>query len=349
MALAAADIADLVTTTQNELGRLKWTDIASDLQDHPAMSQILKKEKVQEESGVAIQRNVMLDHSSAAQHVGLYAVDDVNVADVMATIQIPWRHTTTHYAFERREVAMNRNPARIVDLVKVRRTDAMISLAELMEQTAWGTLTDDGVTPFFLQYWIVYNATTGFNGGNHGQFSAGPGGLNRSTYARWKNWTAKYVNVTKADLIAKMRKAYRQCGFKPPVPGTPQYDRGARRYDIYVNGDTIEDFEELGEAQNENLGRDLASMDGQMVFRGAPIVWVPYLDDYSTSDPVWMVDWSVFYPVFLRGEYMNEAPPRQAPNQHTVMQVFVDLTWNVLCVNPRRLALIAKADPASGI
>ena len=42
----------------------------------------------------------------------------------------------------------------------------------------------------------------------------------------------------------------------------------------YVNEDTMSSLEDLGEAQNENLGRDIASMDGQIIFRRVPIIWV---------------------------------------------------------------------------
>ena len=349
--LAAADIGDLVTGTLKDLGRLKWTEIATDVQEHYALPQMLKKEKVQFDSGVAIQRSIMLDHSGAAEHVGLYATDNVNVSDVMGTFTIPWRHTTTHYQFERREFAMNRSPARIFDLIKTRRIDGLISLAEKLETTMWHVLSDDGKTPFGFQYYMTYNASTtgGFLGGNHTNFSSGPGGLSRSTYPRWKNWAATYSTVSKADLISLWRKAFRECGFKPAIEGIPTYDRGRPRYENFVNGDTIQIIEDLGEAQNENLGRDIASMDGKMMFRRTPINWVPYLDAYTTSDPVYMVDWSVFYPVFLKGEYMNESGAQQAPNQHTVTRFFIDLTWNLLCVNCRKLALIAKAAPADGI
>lgn len=333
---------------------MKWTEIATDVQEHYALPQILKKKKVKFQAGRGISRNIMLDHSNAAEHVGLYATDNVNVGDVMTTINIPWRNTTTHYAFDLHEVSMNSGKEEIVDLISVRRTDAMISLAELMEETMWGTISDDGVTPFCFQYWIDWedDSTGGFGGLNHSSFSSGPGGLSASTYSRWRNWCSTYTNVSKdasTDLIPQWRKAFRECGWKPAIQGIPTYDKGRPRYENFVNGDTIQAIEDLGEDQNENLGRDIASMDGQMMFRRTPIHWVPYLDDYTTSDPVWMVDWSVFHPVFLKGWYLKESKPEQAPNQHNVMRVFVDLTWNMLCVNRRKLAVLAKADPASGV
>lgn len=346
--IQAADIADLVASTQKDLGKMKFTQIATSLQDYPAMRSLIRKNRVQFDSGTGIQRNVMLRHSGAARHAGLYDQDAVNVADVMATIDIPWRHSVTNYAVESHEVTMNTGGAQIVDLVKIRRTDAMISLTELMESTFWGQpSSDDNVTPFGILYWLVYSASTGFNGGNNSLWASGPGNLSSTTYANWKNYTAQYTAVSKDDLITKMRSAFRLCTWTNPV-SIPDYDIGGMRRQIYVNEATIAALETIGEAQNDSLGRDLASMDGKILFHGTPVNYVPQLDDYGTADPVYMIDWSCFHPVILRGWYMKETGPKPAPNQHNVLVTFVDLSWNLLCTNRRRQALIAKSDPVSG-
>ena len=82
-ALQASDIADLITTTQKDLGRMKWTDISYSLQEHVALPMILQKEKVSYQSGNALQWNVQTATSGAAKDTGLYAIDNVNVTDVM--------------------------------------------------------------------------------------------------------------------------------------------------------------------------------------------------------------------------------------------------------------------------
>ena len=103
-------------------------------------------------------------------------------------------------------------------------------------------------------------------------------------------------------------------------------------------------IEDLGEAQNENLGKDIASMDGVMVFKRNPVIYVPKLDDNTDqTDPVYMLNMSTFYPVCLKGDYLRETEPEKAPNQHNVFVIHVDLTWNVLCDDRRRNALLATA------
>jgi len=344
MPLQGDDIADLVALTQRDLGRMNWTEIATDLQEYVALPQILRKERVRFGSGYGIQWQVMLTHSGAAKTTGLYAVDSVNVGDVMTNANIPWRHITTNYAIERREVAMNRNPARIVELVKVRRSDAMISLAVLMETQFWNKPADstDASSIFGVPYWIVSNATTGFNGGNAAGFTGGPGGIDRTvaTNSRWKNYTGRYVNISVSDLVVKWRAAATKTKFMSPTP-IPDYNTG-NRYGYYTNYDVIGEMESALESRNSNLGNDLAVKDGRVVFRQVPIHWVPYLDD-NTTDPVYGINWGVFKPVFLAGEYLNESRPQRAANQHTVLQTHVDLTCNIECRDPRRCFVLDKA------
>ncbi len=344
--LTHEDILDLVTTTQKNLGPMKWTEIATDLTHYEVLSKMMKKDKVKFFTGNGIQRNLMIDDSGAAHHTSMYATDNVNVDDVMTTFTVPFRHSTTNYAFDRREKEINGGPEQIVDLIKVRRADAMISLAKLMENTFWSKPEDssDELTPWGIMYWLVYNATTGFNGGNPSGFTGGAGGVDSSTYTRWRNWTAQYTTADKTDLIKKMRKCHRQTDFVSPTD-IPSY-RGSvgQNWRIYVNEDTIEAMEDIGESTNENLGRDLAPYDGKMAFKSSPIIYVPKLNDLSTSDPIVMMNWNVFDIFFLKGEHLREDGPLRSPTQHTVYNNHVDLSWNTCCLNRRRLGLIAKSD-----
>jgi hypothetical protein len=44
--IQADDIADLTTSTLRDLGRMRFTEVASDLQDFIAMGQLLRRERV---------------------------------------------------------------------------------------------------------------------------------------------------------------------------------------------------------------------------------------------------------------------------------------------------------------
>jgi hypothetical protein len=343
MTLTLEQLGDLVTTTQKNLGRMHFNDIGTTLTDFEVLPRLLKSEKQEYDSGIGIQWNLMVKNSGAAKHTGVFGVDNVNVGDVMKTATVPFRHSTTNYAFDRLEQKVNSGAAAIVDLVKVRRIDAMLSLAELLEEAFWSkpATSADVITPFGVDYWFVYNATEGFNGGNPTGFSDGCGGLSSVTYPTWRNYTANYTSVSKADLVTKMRKAYRLTDFKSPVD-IPDYRTGRGQVFVnYCNEATMAEFENLGEAQNENLGRDLAPMDGSMTFRKCPIRYIPQLDE-DTNNPVFGLNWNTVEIATLKGEMLREDAPSKAPNQHTVLQCFVDLTWNMVCRNRRRNFLISK-------
>jgi hypothetical protein len=343
--LQAADIADLISVTQKELGKMRFTEIASDLQDHVAMNEILRKERVGFGSGTSIDFNVMMKSSGAAKNLGLFEVDNVNVADVMATGNVPWRHCTTNYAIERREIAMNRTPARIVELVKIRRTDALISLAELMETNFWGIPASGNTTdPFGVDYWILRDASggSGFTAENNSNFPSGRAGIDSTASGQdnWSNWADKYTTVSKSDLVRKWRKGATFTKFKNPVP-VPTYNTGDR-YGYYTNYNVVGPLEEALEAQNQNLGNDIASKDGNLMFRGVPVRWVPQLENDS-ADPVYGINWGVFRGVFLTGKFMNETGPGKASNQHTVFQTHVDCTLNYICRDLRRCFVLDTA------
>src|SRR5512144_2270926 len=118
--IQASNLGDLIAATLRDLGEMRITEITTDLQRHIAMRNLLKKNRVVLDSGTAVQWDVMTTHSGAAEFVGLYATDNVNVGDTLVQANAPWRHSTTNYAVDERELAMNRSPRRIVDLLKIR-------------------------------------------------------------------------------------------------------------------------------------------------------------------------------------------------------------------------------------
>lgn len=341
-ALTVDQIKDMVKGTLRELGRLKFQQIAQELQRYEIMGRIMKKEKVQFDDGIGIQRNLMVNIIEGARHVGLFAVDEVNAGDVLEQIIVPWTHTTTNYAFDRKELAMQRSASKIVDVVKARRVGTFLGLAKLMERDGWTAPVDvnDVLTPWGIPFWLQKHATAGFNGGNPTGFPGGPGGLNHPNF---RNYTDSYADISKADFIRKARRCYRKIQFESPV-SIPDYRRGTGdRFRLYCNLETLEAMEDVGEAQNENLGRDLAPYDGTITFRRNPIIWIPYLDA-DTTNPVYFINWAFFNPVFLKGEYLREDGPDKAPNQHSVLVVYIDLTWNMLCTDRRAQGVLAKSE-----
>lgn len=347
--ISSENIADLLTNTAAQMDEPQFTQIATELQDYPGARQLLRKKRATFDSGDRIERRLMTGTGGSAKHFGFFETDTGNVPEKMQLITVDWRGTTANYVIERREIKINRGKRKIVDLLVQRRLMALIDLTELIEETIWSIpSSDDDITPYGLLYWLTYNTSTGFNGGNHSNFSSGPGTVSASAFPNWSNWTAQYSAVTKGDLVTLMRECFVKTKWKNPHD-FPESGRGMPDTGIYCPYAVYKGLEDIGEQQNDSLGKDIASMDGQIRFRGNDITWVPQLDALTTSLPLYLVDWSVFYPFFLEGEFFVQSPLKVIAGQHTTFQSFTDMTWNTLCTNRRKNGLIAKADPSLGV
>lgn len=337
--LTDSDILDLVAGTQNDLGEPNFGQIAQNLQEYEVMPKWLKSDKVVVDSGIGIQRALMNKLPvNAAAHVGLGEVDDVDVTDLMTKINVPWRHAKTYWAFERRETLMNRGKRLVFNVIKPRRLGAMVALAEELETKAFASPSGTNeVDPYGIPWWITMAATTGFNGlAPTGHTTKG--GINPTTETKWRNYTGTYSVVGKTDLIKTMRTGYKKCKWRSPVQQSDVRTFGDK-YRIYTDEETSSDFDDVGESQNENLGRDVASMDGQTVFKRHPIVWIPQLDSTPVAtNPVYMINHDTFYPVVLKGDFLRESEPSIKGDQHNVIVVYVDLTYNYICLDLRRNA-----------
>ena len=345
--LHAGDIADLVVAAQKELGKGRLTDLASDLQYKVAMSRIMSKERVVIKGGREIQFNVLMNGDGNTRNAGLFDVDNLNQQDGLVTGSVPWRYTTTGYTWDLRQENIASGPAKLLDFVKTKRYQMMVGWAEKMEQNFWGepASSTDTTTPFGIKYWLVYNATEGFNGANNSNFSSGPAGINRTTYSRWKNHTFQYTTVDKDDFIDKCRSARWNCNYRPAVDNRPIPGYGAPdRYGQYTTWDVVRTLERELEAQNDNLGNDLSSKDGKTMLGGVTIEAVPYLQtNEATADPIVGIDWGVFRTALLNGWVMKESRPRLQGNSHNVMEAFMDTAANWVCYDCRRLFLGAKS------
>jgi hypothetical protein len=343
MALTADDIADMVKSTLKELGRMKFQDISQELQDYEIFTKWFKKGKVIQETGIGIQKSIMHVLTTQARHVSFADVDVTSIIDLMTQMSVPWRHVQTTWSYFRQEMLMNKGDQRIFNVIEPRRKAALISLATELENKAWASpsSSSDTTDPLGIPHWIVKNSSTGFNGGAPSGWTT-VGGINPSTITKWKNYTGTYPltgGVTKAGLIKTMRTALRKCMWKSPV-GVPDYRKGANRYRNYVNETLISQLEDIGESQNENLGRDIASVEGgDLTFRKHPIAWIPQLDG-DTTNPWYMIDHSCFFVYVLKGDFLHETGPKMNADNHNAYDTFLEATYNYLCVDRRRNAVI---------
>lgn len=331
--IQAENIGDLVADTLRDLGKPKFTDISSNLQNHVAMKHLFHENRIILRSGMGIQFNVLVAQSNAARNVSLGQSDNVNLVDGMIQGQVNWRNSQTSYMIIAQTIQMNAEPARIVDYVKEQRIMALISFAELMETNFWAAPSaSDQLTPLGIPYWIPKNATKGFNGGALTGYTT-VANISPTTYPNWNNWTGPYTSVTQDDFIRGAREAATKTGFMPSVEGIPSPNTGDE-YGFYTNYSVVQPLEESLMAQNDNLGADVASQDGRTLFRHVPVTWVPWLDR-DTTNPFYGINWGWLKTYILEGWWMKETNLPITPGQHTVASHFLDCTYNITSKNRR--------------
>lgn len=340
MALQATGLADLISTTLQQVEKLKFTDITSDLQKYIAMSRLLKKNKTVFDSGTDFSWELMTNDSGSAEFKGFYAQDVINDVDVMARATVPWRYMTWNWPIERRIMAMNRSPLKIVDMALTKRISSLISAVKKFENRFWRvpSSTDD-LNPYGVPYWIVKSATEGFYGLLPSGYTSVGGVvpssiLNSDGTSRWANYTFQYAAVTRDDLVRKWRRAANMTDWETPTPDMPTFSR-SDEYGQYTNYAMRALLVEILQGNNDNLGKDLAAYDSMVTFMQRPVEWVPQLDE-DTTNPIYGIPWGDFGTAALRGEWLYETVMPIISGQHTVGATFTDCTFNWFMKNRRR-------------
>ncbi len=342
--LTVAADQDLVTTSLNELGRLKFTDLMSKYQNTIVLKRIMNKHKMTFDGGPAINFNAITGTNGSFRFNGLFDVDQVNVNNVMTTGVVPWRWATWNWAYDLREPLLNAGAAKIVDILQVRRIAAFGGAILGMERAFWtAPVAGDELTPFGIPYWIVKSATAatdanndGFNGGAPSGFTL-VGGISPTTYDTWQNYTDAYTDVTPDDLIRKLRRAAFKIDWSPLVDNIPQYSTGDD-LGVYTNYATYNSIQELMEARNENIGYDIIA--AKALLRRSEIVPVKALES-DTTNPVYLIQWSDFHTMGKSQWWMKETVKPSLDHQHTVGVTHTDAGYNTICHNRRKQAVLA--------
>lgn len=344
--LQSSGIADLVAMTLPQLGKLKFTDLMSNYQNTIVLKRCMKKGKITFESGSAVDFNAITDTNHSAHMVGIGEVDIVNIPNLMIKGEVPWRHCTWNWGHDRRILAMNREPSRIVDLIQTQRIAAFGDAVIMFEIQGWSCpAVTDTKSAYGIPYWVVKSNTAATQANNNGFNGTVPSGytvvgnINPTTYPRWANYATQYTSLTKDDFVRKARRMRYYTDWMPLVDEIPTYNVGDD-YGQYCNYATLATLEELLEAQNDDLGNDVASMDGKALFGTKPVTPVRQLD-LDTTNPFYMLNWGEFHAMGLKGEWMYETVIPVVPGQHTVSQTHTDCTFNFFCRNRRRNGVIA--------
>lgn len=357
LGISNSDLIDLQRTTLQNLPDLEF-EVALQNQTYEVVNRWFKGDKQQIESGTSIQRNIFLDTTGNAKHVRLYQKTPINVADAQYLLTAPWVQVQTHYSIERREALRNRAPARFIDLLKSRRIDGTVDLANLLEARAWLTPNNqsDDLNPRGVPYYIVKCATSatsvgGFNGitirfGDASTSTVCAGlDANLSTMTKWRNYCATYDAVN-SDLVKRMRRAFHATKFQSPMNATDLEKGKGQDFRLYMGIDTLTEYEDLATKQNDNLGSDLDKYHGNTSFRRCPVIYENQLDT-DVDAPIYGLNHKKFKPFTLDGDWMRESDPMMDVEQHNVMTTYIDGSYQYLCLNRREGGFVIHKPTAS--
>ncbi len=347
-ALTGTGIADIVTSSLPHLGRLKMTDQMSKYHDTIAVKRIFNQKKRKVDSGPEIRFNIINDVGGSFRFVPMGFTATANIKNVLDFGKVPWRFWTWNWSMIDEEEIMNSGASKIVDLMKSRRISELASMIVGLERHIW-TAPDanDEVGIYPIPYYIVKsNTATTTNDGFNGTLPSGfstvaniDSSAATGTGFRYRNYATQYTTVAKTDLIRKMRRGAVYTNFKPLTEDFANYEVGDDK-GWYTNYPVLSILEEILEAQNENLGKDIASMDGKVMFRGAGMTNVQELD-LDTTNPVYGIQWSVLGFTRMRDRWMKDIKVGTNPNQPTVATVHNVSGCNTTCEDRRQQMVFA--------
>lgn len=340
--LTSTKLLDLVATTLPSIDTPQWSQIAQQLQEYEAMPRIFKKDMKTQKGGVGAQWQAMYRTGGAARRTGIYDVDVISRVNKWAQLTAQFVMRDTSWSISRHELLANvdaKKPEKLVDLLEGEEHAAMLDMAQLLEEDWFGTpdATDEKAMRG-LFYYLVRGATDGFTGQNPAGFSDVAGlDSSLSKYANWRNYSFRYLALTRASAIKWMRRATRQTKWKSPTNvGSFRKFAGQKRR-IMMNQDTLEAFEDAAQDQNDQLGPDVARYDGEATFKRMPLVYVHFLDA-DTTNPIIGCDYDVLEPVALEGDLFYRHDPAWLTGlMHNTMACWIDLSVLIKCYDRRRL------------
>lgn len=344
---APLDFADLVLGARNNMGPYnQYSQIAQNRQRLEVLSKWFREDKVTVRGGVAIQRQLMVGLTGAARFCQPTDSDVVNITDILKSIQVPFVHCETSWMVVRQHVLMQRNEYAIVDYIQAQKDSSMLDLHEKIETMTWGAAVtaSNNTDPWGVFTWLVSDTSnTGFYGGS--PFGDGTiAGLTLASLPNsqaFNNYTDHYSVVSPQDAVSKMRDAEYYIGFIPPVDMNDYYNGSGNDERVYANRNTVKGFEDIAMAQGDLGITDIAAVNGiELSFRKHPIRTISALDS-RTDNPIVMLDHRTFSPQVLEGDYLYESET-QSPDRHNVMRFHIDMSFNFICTNRRRNALLVK-------
>jgi hypothetical protein len=351
---AFTDIADLANSTYETRRKQVLTQVASELQNYPMARRLLKENFHDTGGGDEIKYQLLTEMDSNHRWTTAYSAD--NIATVNGVIEgtMGWAKGTTGCQFDVDELDLNTPAQRIYNLLQKREFQMNLKRVANLEACAWGGPADgnDTTTPKgLLKYWLDDNASTGFYGANHTNWSGGPGGISCTPAANagHKHYTFRYVAVSDSDLYTKMVDAIALTGFEAPPDMGPGVESPEPKHVVWTTWDIRKALGDLLEGKNDRVSSLGQFMAGAINVNGVPVNWAAYLQKHhATSDPVIGLDMTQFR-VYVpsKDSWHRVTPYERVSGYHTVRRMHIDDKFQLVLERRRSCFLGTKSDPMS--
>lgn len=344
MSISLSGLDAFAELTLNKFEKNRWVFIGQDLQRYTFVDRHFKNGKAAEEGGEKLEWKIQYDFSDNTRDTQPYDTDEFHVADYVTNATVPWSWQTNNITWDVYENAFQSGPTKIVSVLQQRWHSMWMDYFTGMERRLWSkpaSSSTSPVPPYGIPYWIVKNATEGFNGGNPSGFTAGPGGVDTTDarFANWKNWTGTYSAVSRTDLVRKLTTALEKTHFVSPHSFANLDNSGKPDFMLYTVFSVWQTMKEMQEARNDNLGPDVGYYKGTLVVNGHPVMWVPIISaDGELADsqnPVYGINHQNFKYFYKTGFAQKLSGVVTNANKHTVRHQHLDNAGNFRMINRR--------------
>lgn len=358
--MAGIQIEQATDLLMGTLGAFKPNqfEIALKSQTAEIVNRWFKTDKKVLSGGDSVKFYIQLKRSNNATHTRLYDTDDVNVANTMTEGSVNWTHAKTAWAYDIRELAMNKgNPQRVFSILEAKIKAAFHDLIIELEEAAWRTPSSstDDLSPHGIPAWLAQadaDSDTGNFTGYVGDYTTAAdaesayssvAGISctSTTNPYWANWYADHDNLLDDSLLKLLSKAVLHTHFETPTVAGEALDPNSNfsNFRYYTSSAVILELEEIARKSDDRIGFDLGKYAGATIFKGVPFKWVVDLDTELTYvrglNPIYGINHNHFYPVVLSDNNFRRTKPGPKNGSHNVLEGFVDLSYAYVCDNRR--------------
>lgn len=347
---------DVLKVTLKAYPRAGMLTVVQDRHHFPIMNRVFAKDRMIIRAGKSISERIMIDENGSAKMVQPYEIHESNVVNVMAVMEMPWRHGQADWTLEKGEVLRNQDGsmtkgmvAQLVDLMKPRRASSDLSLANMMEDLGWKapTSSTDVVNPWGIFYLLVPITAAQVAAGESGHIGRNPVGFSSTAnidasqekYRLWRSYADVWDNndpTITDDDVRKLVRMHRRLRFQVPMNARDWAADAFADFQGYLSESRLESMEERARANNESLGADLGKFSGQTVIKGTPLNWSEEIDDIA-SDPLALINHNHLHAFVLEGDNFTESVEGGGIAQHRVTVAFTDVSFNFGTFNRRLL------------